>query len=314
MADWFRESLVNRDRKGRFAKKAGGKMNVLMRSATRNPDGSLNLSHSKKVNEARERLEKGEGRKESDVPGIDETGGLAPEAVAMPFFYPEAIALKEQENRHIVEGLDEQLERKFPERPSMWSGEFGTFSPLEEEGALAYFDPESRAIKMNAAMYAPKGPQGEPNPIATENFRASVLTHEMFHAHTNNPDPYSIIDNRGYEEGLAEQLNRLYRKELLTPILGEKKAKLVDEFAKKNIDPKNPYNVWTDALEEGRGWAKMEPEEFYRTLYDTPLAERPHKMFGMMLDPYRRNGEFDDKYYEAFEKAEELQDKLQGGF
>lgn len=159
-------------------------------------------------------------------------------------------------------GVSSTMGQLFPDNPNRWSGNT-RFSTIDESDKhYAAFDPDSGDI--DVAPYLMEDSDGVKYP---------TMVHEMFHA--NTPGVQSEFSRyRGFEEGLAEKLTRLHRRELLTPVLGKDGAESVESKAQGRYDHGSTYQGYIDALEVFRSKTGEGERKFYDDLYGVPLEKR----------------------------------------
>ncbi len=140
--------------------------------------------------------------------------------------------------------------------PSRWSGKVGLVPEAEFRGKKLF----RCDILIDAAL-------------AQRPERWSTLIHEVLHSLSvdyNNEDYQRF---RGWEEGVVEQLQRLYR----TQILQRLSIDLTDNlFAQEGNS--HAYNRFIRALENLRRAVKVSDDEqvrFYRSLLAVPIKQRP---------------------------------------
>lgn len=159
-------------------------------------------------------------------------------------------------------GVSDAMSRRFPRNPKRWSGDT-RFSTIDESDKhYAAFDPDSGDI--DVAPYLMEDSAGVKYP---------TMVHEMFHAHTLG-DQSEFSRFRGFEEGLAEMMTRLHRRELLTPVLGKAEAESMERKAQSRYDGASSYQGYIDALEVLRRKTGENPVTFYDNLYGVPLEKR----------------------------------------
>lgn len=103
--------------------------------------------------------------------------------------------------------------------------------------------------------------------------RWSTLIHEVLHSLSADYNKEDYQRFRGWEEGVVEQLQRLYRTQLFQRL----SVNLADDlFAQE--DNSHAYNRFIVALESLRRAVEMPDERqvsFYRNLLAVPIGERP---------------------------------------
>ncbi len=105
--------------------------------------------------------------------------------------------------------------------------------------------------------------------LAVSPMRWRTLIHEMFHACSAGFQIYDFNANLGWEEGVVEQLSRLYR----APVL-ERLDVEVDLNTLAVSDEDHPFNKYIAALETIRVEMEAHPVNFYIDLLMTPIRER----------------------------------------
>lgn len=138
-------------------------------------------------------------------------------------------------------------------RPSRWTGTLELTDSLFSSG-VAHLDGR---IEITRAVW--RQPQ----------YRWRTVVHEALHlcspAYTSHE--YSL--NRGWEEGVVEQMQRLLRQEVFHRI-----GIMVAEDAFVERDAAHEYNGYIQALETLRQPLQMPPIDFYAWLSATPLQGR----------------------------------------
>jgi hypothetical protein len=99
--------------------------------------------------------------------------------------------------------------------------------------------------------------------------RWPILIHEAFHCFSVERNADASVSYLGYEEGVVEQLQPLFRSELLTH-LGVTIAP--EMFVDRDTD--SAYTNYIAALESMRTALGTEPKPFYLELLGTPLEQR----------------------------------------
>lgn len=96
-----------------------------------------------------------------------------------------------------------------------------------------------------------------------------TLIHEAFHSFSTERSPDASLSYPGYEEGVVEQLQRLFRQEILDALSVSLSP---DTFVDR--DTNCAYTVYTDALEAMREALSQDSKAFYVSLLSTPLEQR----------------------------------------
>lgn len=148
----------------------------------------------------------------------------------------------------VVSALSELLGR-----PSRWAGSLELTDSLFSSG-VAHLDGR---IEITRAVWR------QPP------YRWRTVVHEAMHLYspTYTSREYSL--NRGWEEGVVEQMQRLLRQEVFQRI---GVAMVEDAFAER--DAAHEYNDYIRALEGLRRPLQMSPLGFYAWLLKTPLPSR----------------------------------------
>jgi hypothetical protein len=107
--------------------------------------------------------------------------------------------------------------------------------------------------------------------LAGQDVRWTTLIHESLHCHSAGYNGNDYRDFRGWEEGVVEQLQRLFRPQILTEI-GINVSVLEGDF--DVADSQHPFNDRVQALESIRLSLMVPNLEFYRLLLTIPIAER----------------------------------------
>lgn len=105
--------------------------------------------------------------------------------------------------------------------------------------------------------------------LATQLERWSTLIHEVLHTVSAGYARDDYQDFQGWEEGVVELLQRLFRARILSRLQIE-----VDEEFFQSVDEGHAYNNFIAALEQLRVRVGKTQEEFYLLLSHTPLRDR----------------------------------------
>ena len=106
--------------------------------------------------------------------------------------------------------------------------------------------------------------------LARSNVRWRTEIHEALHLLSVGLTPQSYLDFQGWEEGVVEQLQRLFRPHVLSAL-----TIAVPESLFIAEETTHDYNRFVEALETLRGVLNEDAMPFYVQLLATPLAERP---------------------------------------
>ena len=119
----------------------------------------------------------------------------------------------------------------------------------------------------------------------TERWR--TLIHEMLHTFSAGYQPLDYVSFRGWEEGVAEQMQRLLR-----PIVLSKLGMTIEESIFAVVEQRHEYTEYVAALENMRAALQAEPMAFYRGLLAVPIRDRRRSVFeqGMTLPLTERLG------------------------
>lgn len=109
-------------------------------------------------------------------------------------------------------------------------------------------------------------------PLADQDVRWATLIHESLHCHSAgyNGSDYRLY--RGWEEGVVEQLQRLFRPQILSEI-----GVAVDEAVFRQAAEFHRYNRYIRVLENLRQALPQsadDQEGFYKMLLATPMRDR----------------------------------------
>ncbi len=105
--------------------------------------------------------------------------------------------------------------------------------------------------------------------IAATELRWPVLLHEVLHCFSVERNADASLTYPGYEEGVVEQLQRLFRPSVL-----ERLGVKVDTATFIDRDKHSAYTDYIAALEAMRELLDAEPLPFYLQLLGTPLEQR----------------------------------------
>lgn len=105
--------------------------------------------------------------------------------------------------------------------------------------------------------------------IASSALLWPTLLHEAFHSFSADRNPDASLRFSGYEEGVVEALQQVFRQELLTAV----DAPIVPE-AFVDRDRNSAYTDYCQALEAMRQALHMDVKPFYLWLLETPLEHR----------------------------------------
>lgn len=106
--------------------------------------------------------------------------------------------------------------------------------------------------------------------LATQLERWSTLIHEVLHTVSAGYLRDDYQDFQGWEEGVVEQLQRLFRARIFSRLQIE-----ADEELFRSVDEGHAYNNFIAALEKLRVIVGKDQGKFYLLLLRTPLRDRP---------------------------------------
>ncbi len=110
--------------------------------------------------------------------------------------------------------------------------------------------------------------------LAHDELRWRTLIHELLHSMSagyNQPD-YNLL--YGWEEGVVEQLQRLFRPAILSGI-----GISINEQVFNTVEAEYPYNKYIAALQQIREAVREQNEvTFYLQLLQTPIKDRSAKL------------------------------------
>jgi len=112
--------------------------------------------------------------------------------------------------------------------------------------------------------------------LAHQEARWSTLIHESLHAVSAGYVGTDYREFPGWEEGVVERLQRLYRPAVLTRL-----GVLVPDEVFREAEAKHNYNKYIAALEQVRPHLSLPEEEFYLRLLRTPIKVRFSLVFGL---------------------------------
>jgi len=151
------------------------------------------------------------------------------------------------ELREIVAVLTERLGL-----PSRWSGQVEIVPDAGFKGKKRF----TCDILIDAAL-------------AAQEVRWATLIHEALHSVSSGYIGTDYRDFPGWEEGVVERLQRLFR-----PIILARLGVTVPENAFHAAEEKHNYNKYIAALERVRAGLSLTEEEFYVNLLKTPIKDR----------------------------------------
>ena len=109
--------------------------------------------------------------------------------------------------------------------------------------------------------------------IVGSDARWRTLIHEDLHAHSAGLSNESFVSNRGFEEGVVEQLQRLLRDQIIAELPEYLRAGY-DKEEYDLLDRGHTYNIYIAAYERVRKAMGDEPEDFYLDLLRQPVEKR----------------------------------------
>lgn len=105
--------------------------------------------------------------------------------------------------------------------------------------------------------------------LAPNSIRWRTLIHEAFHAFSAGYNRIDFTQNIGWEEGLVEQLQRMFRLRILTALdVG------VNESLFHRVEQTHPFNIYIKQLQLVQQTLGVEEETFYFGLLATPIKLR----------------------------------------
>ncbi len=143
--------------------------------------------------------------------------------------------------------------------PSQWSGQVGIVPDAGFKGKKRF----TCDILIDAAL-------------ASQEVRWATLIHEALHTVSAGYIGTDYRDFPGWEEGVVERLQRLFR-----PIILARLGVTVPENAFRAAEEKHNYNKYIYALEQLRFGLNMTAEEFYANLIKIPIKDRFSYVFGL---------------------------------
>ena len=108
--------------------------------------------------------------------------------------------------------------------------------------------------------------------------RWRTLIHEALHAISAGYTVHDFMANRGWEEGVVEQLQRVMRTEILQQI-----GVAVDETIFADVEADHLFNGYIAALEAIRAEFAHEEQFFYLELLQTPINKRYSSLLAKAL-------------------------------
>ena len=124
--------------------------------------------------------------------------------------------------------------------------------------------------------------------LAGQEERWTTLIHEALHSLSTGYLRDDYQDFQGWEEGVVEQLQRIYRPRVLNAL-----GVTVGPEVLQRLDAEHAYNKFISALEKLRELRQVPPEQaetFYVDLLATPLKDRQSHIsrYGFSLPPLQR--------------------------
>ena len=154
--------------------------------------------------------------------------------------------------------------------PSRWNGMVVTVDGVDYAGQLGYDNVMRIARMLYSAHLA--------------NWWRTLI-HESIHGVSVGPHtPSAYAAHQGYEEGLAEGLQRLWRQRIL-----KMAGRRVPERAFASVDATHPFATrFLKQLQRDCDELRMSPETLYPLLIRTPLTERAGTMARLRSSQYLR--------------------------
>ena len=112
--------------------------------------------------------------------------------------------------------------------------------------------------------------------LASQEVRWSTLIHEALHTVSTGYAPTDYRDFPGWEEGVIERLQRLFR-----PVIFARLGVFVANEVFRSSEEKHNYNKYIRALEQIRGGVNIPETEFYSGLLRIPIKGRFNHVYGM---------------------------------
>ena len=160
----------------------------------------------------------------------------------------------EVELREIIAALAELISL-----PSRWSGRVELVPDAGFKGKKRF----TCDIQIDAAL-------------ASQEVRWSTLIHEALHTISTGYVPTDYRDFPGWEEGVVERLQRVYR----PAVLGRLGISVEDEVFRVS-EKKHSYNKYIQALEGVRSILNVADADFYISLLQTPIRGRFGYVYGL---------------------------------
>ena len=110
--------------------------------------------------------------------------------------------------------------------------------------------------------------------LAQDESRWMTFIHEALHSVSAGFVGEDYRSARGWEEGVVEQLQRLFRAEVL-----DRLGVHVEEAVFAEAEGKYLYNLYIEYLEQLRQLLQDEPEGFYLDLLRTPIKARAARIY-----------------------------------
>lgn len=112
--------------------------------------------------------------------------------------------------------------------------------------------------------------------LSEQEARWATLIHEALHTLSAGYIGTDYREYPGWEEGVVERLQRLYRPAVLMSL-----GVSVSDEVFSEAEAKHNYNKYIAALEQVRPHLGLTDEAFYLLLLQTPIRDRPGLMFGL---------------------------------
>lgn len=106
--------------------------------------------------------------------------------------------------------------------------------------------------------------------LADQDVRWRTLIHECLHAHSAGYIRTEFLKLPGWEEGVVERLQRIFR-----PVILASLNISVPEAVFSLPEANHAYNVYIEALEKIRTMLAISEVQFYQDLLATPIGSRP---------------------------------------
>lgn len=114
--------------------------------------------------------------------------------------------------------------------------------------------------------------------LATRPTRWRTLIHEAFHAFSAGYNQSDFAQNVGWEEGVVEHLQRLFRPRILAALDVD-----VDESVFGLVEQTHPFNIYVEQLRRLQQALSADKEGFYLDLIAVPIKLRYQHLFAQAM-------------------------------